>query len=87
MHNSTTEDGRQNHTMSLTMPRSEDVDNTDLEVTEIVEGTLNEQDDSGNKFPYPATNSQGTIGNLHETTIPSASTFRTMDSEDKWLKR
>ena len=38
MHNSTAEDGKQNHTTSLVQPRPEDMDETDLEVAEIVEG-------------------------------------------------
>ena len=87
MHNSTTEDGRQHHTMSLMLPRSEDVDDTDLEVVEIVEGMLADQDSSESKLLYPATNGQSTSGNLHDMTSPSANTFRTVDSEDKWLKR
>ena len=56
--------------MSLTIPRSEDVDDTDLEVAEIVEGTLADQEGSGNKLLCPTTNSQGTSGNLHDITIP-----------------
>ena len=46
MHNSTAEDGKQNHTLGLTLPRPEDVDDTDLEVAEIVEGTLANRDAS-----------------------------------------
>ena len=39
IHNSTVEDGEQNHTTGLTLPRSQDSDETDLEVAEIVAGT------------------------------------------------
>ena len=37
MHNSTAEDGKQGHTISLITPRAEDIDITDMEVAEIVE--------------------------------------------------
>ena len=87
MHNSTVEDGRQNHTLGLTLPRPEDVDDTDLEVTEIVEGTLANRDASEDRLLFPATNVQGTKGNLHDMTLPSANTFRMINSEDKWLRR
>ena len=46
IHNSTAEDGKQNHTLSLTLPRPEDLDDMDLEVAEIVEGTLANRDAS-----------------------------------------
>ena len=32
---------KQNHTTGLVLPKPEEVDETDLEVTEIVEGTMN----------------------------------------------
>ena len=35
----------------------------------------------------PVTDGQNTVGNLHKLTLPSANTFRTINSEDKWLKR
>ena len=38
IHNSTVEDGKQNHTTGLTIPRNQDNDETDLEVAEIVAG-------------------------------------------------
>ena len=79
MHNSTAEDGKQNHTTGLVLPRPEDVDETDLEVAEIVEGTMaNRSSDS---------DGQSTTDNLHSITLPSANTFRTINSEDRWLKR
>ena len=39
MHNSTTEDGKQNHTTGLVILRNQNSDKTDLEVVEIVVGT------------------------------------------------
>ena len=81
MHNSTAEDGKQNHTMGLTLPRPEDIDNTDLE------GTLANKDASEDRLLFPATNGQGTTGDLHDMTLPSANTFRMIKSGDKWLKR
>ena len=35
----------------------------------------------------PVTDGQNTVGNLHNLTLPSANMFRTINSEDKWLKR
>ena len=87
MHNSTAEDGKQNHTMGLTLPRPEDVDDTDLEVAEIVEGTFANRDASKDRLLFPVTNGQGTTGNLHDMILPSANTFRTINSKDKWLTR
>ena len=87
MHNSMAEDGKPNHTMGLTLPSPEDVDDTDLEVAEIVEGTLANQNASEDRLLYPATNGQGTTGDLHDMTLPSTNTFRMINSEDKWLKR
>ena len=87
MHNSTAEDGKQNHTTGLTLPRPKDVDDTDLEVTEIVEGTLANRDASKDRLLFPATNGKGTTDNLHDMTLPSANMFRMVNSEDKWLRR
>ena len=39
IHNSTVDDGKQNHATGLTIPRNQDNDETDLEVAEIVAGT------------------------------------------------
>ena len=50
MHNSTAEDGKQNHTMALALPRSDDMDETDLEVTEIVEGLIEMLPKTGSCF-------------------------------------
>ena len=87
MHNSTAKDGKQNHTMGLTLPRPEHVDDTNLEVTEIVEGTLANRNASKDRLLFPATNGQSTTGNLHDMTLPSANTFRMINSENKWLRR
>ena len=87
MHNSTAKDGKQNHTLGLTLLRPEDVDDTDLEVAEIVEGTLANRDASKDRLLFPVTNGQGTTGNLHDITLPLANTFRMINSEDKWLRR
>ena len=87
MYNSTAKDGKQNLTLGLTLPRPEDVDDTDLEVTEIVEGTLANRDASEDRLLFPATNGQGTTGHLHDMTLPSANTFRMIKSKDKWLRR
>ena len=87
MHNSTAKDEKQNHTLGLTLPRPEDVDDTDLEVTEIVEGTLANRDASEDRLLFPVTNGQGTTGNLHDMILPSANTFRMINSKDKWLRR
>ena len=87
MHNSTAEDGKQNHTLGLTLPRPEDVDDTDLEVAEIVEGTLANRDASKDRLLFPVTNGQDTTGNLHDMTLPSANMFRMINSKDKWLRR
>ena len=83
MHNSTAEDGKQNHTTGLTLPRPGDVDDTDLEVAGIVEGTLADRDASKDRLLFPAINGQGPTGNLHDMTLPSANPFRTINSEDK----
>ena len=95
MHNSTAKDGKQNHTTGLVLPRPEDVDETDLEVAEIVEGTTANRDVSEpglrettqDGLLFPVTDGQSTTDNLHNMTLPSANTFRTINSEDRWLKR
>ena len=47
MHNSTAEDGKQNHTTGLVIPRNQDSDETDLEVVEIVADTASMSPMSG----------------------------------------
>ena len=56
MHNSTAEDGKQNHTTGLVLPKSDDVDETDLEVTEIVEGTAANRNVTKDGLLFPVTN-------------------------------
>ena len=87
IHNSTAEDGKQNHTRGLALPRSDDVDEADLEVAEIVEGTVANRNISEDRLLFPVTNGQSTTDNLHDMTLPSANTFRMMNSENRWLKR
>ena len=87
MHNSTAEDGKQNHTTGLALPRSDDVDEADLEVTEIVEGTVANRNVNKDRLLLPATNGQSTTDNFHDMTLPSANTFRMINSENRWLKR
>ena len=87
MHNSTAKDGKQNHTTGLALSRSDDVDETDLEVADIVEGTVAIRNVSKDRLLFPATNGQRTTDNLHDMTLPSANTFRMINSENRWLKR
>ena len=87
MHNSTAEDGKQNHTTGLALPRLDDMDETDLEFTEIVEGTVANRNVTKDRLLSPATNDQSTTDNLHDMTLPSANTFRMINSENRWLKR
>ena len=47
IHNSTVEDGKQNHITGLMLPRNQDNDETDLEVAEIVVGTVSMSPTSG----------------------------------------
>ena len=46
MHNSTAEDEKQGHTISLVTPWTEDTDVTDMEVAEIVEAVMPSMDTS-----------------------------------------
>ena len=86
---------KQNHTTGLVLPRPEDVYETDLKVTEIVEGTTANRDVSEpglrettqDRLLFPVTDCQSTSDNLQNMTLPSANTFRTINSEDRWLKR
>ena len=87
MHNSTAEDGKQNHTMGLALPRSDNVDEADLEVAEIVEGTVANRNVSEDRLLFPVINGQSTTDNLHDMTLPSVNTFRMINSENRWLKR
>ena len=87
MHDSTAKDGKQNHTTGLALPRSDDVDETDLEVAEIVEGTAANRNVTEDRLLLPVTNGQSTTDNLHDMTLPLTNTFRTINSENRWLKR
>ena len=49
MHNSTAKDGKQNHTTGLVLQRAEDINETDLEVAEIVEGMTSNRNTSESK--------------------------------------
>ena len=90
MHNSTAEDGKQNNTTGLVQPRSEEMDEANLEVAEIVEGTMSNRNTSelriGEATPdrflfgtlqrsnYQAIDGQSTTDNIHNLTFPSANT-------------
>ena len=87
MHNSTAKDGKQNHTTGLALPRSDDMDETDLEVTEIVEGTAANRNVSEDRLLFSVTNGQSTADNLYDMTLPSVNAFRMINSENRWLKR
>ena len=73
MHNSTAEDRKQNHTTGLVLPRPEDVDETNLEVTKIVERIMANRDVSKSglrevtqgRLLFPVTEGQSTSDNLH----------------------
>ena len=84
MHNSTAEYGKQNHITGLVQPRPEDMDEIDLEVAEIVEGTASNRNTSklriGEATPdrslfctsqrpnYPVMDGQSTTDNIHNLT-------------------
>ena len=74
-------------TLLVALPRPKDVDEADLEVTEIVEGTVANRNVNEDSLLFPVTAGQNTTNNLHDMTLPSANTFRTINSENKWLKR
>ena len=96
MHNSTAEDGRQNHTTGLVIPRNQDSDETDLEVAEIVSGTAStisksgpeEREMSPDNF-FDASDKPLEIENYgpNEQTFPAVNTFTAIHSENEWLER
>ena len=89
MHNSTVEDGKQGHTISLITPCAEDIDMTNMEVAEIVEAvmpTTDTSDQSTDRNNTMMTKNPGTQ-KPHNFTTPPANTFRTVSIEDQWLKR
>ena len=90
MHNSTAEDGKQGHTISLVTPRTEDIDIMDMEVAEIVEAAtpmMDTSDQSTNRNNTMRTKNPGITGEPHNFNTPPANTFRTVNIEDQWLKR
>ena len=90
MHNSTAEDGKQGHTISLVTPRMEDIDVTDIEVTEIVEVAMpltDTSDQSTDKDSIMITRNPGITGEQHNLTTLPVNTFRTVNIEDQWLRR
>ena len=90
MHNSTAEDGKQGHTISLVTPRTEDIDVTDMEVAEIVEvvmPSMDTSDQSTDKNNIMMTKNPGITGEQHNHNTPPANTFRTVNIEDQWLRR
>ena len=90
MHNSMAEDGKQGHTISLVTPHTEDIDITDMEVAEIVEAVMpmtDTSDQSTGRNSTMMTKNPGITGEPHNVTMLPANTFRTVNIEDKWLKR
>ena len=90
MHNSTAEDGKQGHTISLVTPWTEDIDVMDMEVAEIVEAvmpTTDASDQSTDKDNIMMTKNPGITGEQHNLTMLPANTFRTVNIEDQWLRR
>ena len=96
MHNSTAEDGKQNHTTGLVILRNQDSDETDLEVAEIVAGTASmtlmsgpeERGMSPDNF-FNASDKPLGIENYgqNEPILPAVNTFTAIHSDNKWLKR
>ena len=94
IHNSIVEDGKQNHTTGLTIPRNQDNDETDLEKAEIVAGTASmsplsrPEEASPNNF-FEASDKPTDMESYrpNESTMPAANMFITIRGEDEWLKR
>ena len=90
MHNSTAEDGKQGHTISLVTPWTEDIDVTGMEVAEIVEAVMPSMDTSNqftDKNNITTMKNPGITGEQHNRNMPPANTFRTVNIEDQWLRR
>ena len=85
MHNSTAEDGKQGHTISLVTPQTEDIDIMDMEVAEIVEAVMPMMDTSDQSTDRD--NTMMTKNPQHNLTMLPANTFRTVNIEDQWLRR
>ena len=96
MHDSTAEDGKQNHTTGLVILRNQDSNETDLEVVEIVTGTASmsptsgpeEREMSPDNF-FDASNKPLEIENYgpNEPTMPAVNAFTAIHSDNEWLKR
>ena len=89
MHNSTAEDEKRGHTISLVTPQTEDIDVTDMEVAEIVEAvtpSMDTSDQSTDKDSLTMTKNPGITGEQHNLTMPPANTFGTVNIEDQWLR-
>ena len=90
MHNSTAEDGKQGHTISLVTPCTEDIDITDMKAAEIVEAampTTDTSDQSTDRNNTMMTKNPDITGEPHNFTTLLANIFRAVNIEDKWLKR
>ena len=90
MHNSMAEDGKQDHTISLAIPHTEDIDIMDIEFAEIVEAvtpTMDTSDQSTDRNNTMMTKNPGITGEQYNFTALPSNTFITVNIEDKWLKR
>ena len=96
IHNSTVEDGKQNHITGLMLPRNQDNNETDLEVAETVAGTASMSPTSGpeegavspdNFFDASDKPIETENYESNEITIPVANTFTAIRGDDEWLKR
>ena len=96
MHNYTAEDSNQNHTLGLVVPRNQDSDETDLEVTEIIASTASNSPASrpadgemslDNFFDVSHKPMEVNVYEQDKSTIPAANTFTAIQSSNEWLKR
>ena len=96
MHNSTAEDGKQNYTLGLVVPRSQDCDETDLKVAEIIASTASNNPASrpadgemspDNFFDVSDKAIEVNVYEQDKSTIPAANTFTAIRSSNEWLKR
>ena len=96
MHNSTAEDGKQNHMTGLVLPRDHDSNETDIEVAEIVTGTASNSSTSGSEdggmspdYYFNASDKPMEAEGYgpDEPTLTAANTFTTIQGEYEWLKR
>ena len=96
IHNSTVEDGKQNHITGLMLPRNQDNEETDLEVAEIVVGTASMSPTSGPEEGAVSLDNFFDVSDkpietenyvLNEITVPAVNTFTAIRDDDEWLKR